>query len=160
MWALSSSFHVGQKLGASSQECAKFPRTLRCNTCHTFFGSEESWKGHSRSQHSVLPGVELAQPSTSGAEQFELEREREKKAVNGHFQSYRLKIVGDQIFDPFEFLVTNEMAIRDFITHRLAEIVTAKVGLCIEVKFTKPLLEESTISFFYSPLESVTICFT
>ena len=52
------------------------------------------------------------------------------------------------------------MAIRGFITNRLAEIVTAQVGLCIEVKFTKPLLEESTIPFFHSPLESVTTCFT
>ena len=158
MWALSGSFHVGQGLVRHLKKVHKFPRTLRCNTCHTFFGSEESWKGHCRSQHSVLPGVELAQSSKSGAEQFELERE--KKAVNGHFQSYRLKIVGDQVFDPVEFLVTNEMAIRDFITHSWAEIVTAMVGLCIEVKFTKLLLKESAISFFHSPLESLTTCFT
>ena len=104
-----------------------------------------------------LGSASSALPGDEGAE-FVIERDR--KAIRGHFQTDRLKIVGDQVFYPFEFLVTNEVTIRNFITNRLTEIFSAKVGLCIEVKFSEPLLDESTLSFFHSPMETVTTCLT
>ena len=151
-------FTLAKNLVRHLKNIHKFSRTLRCNNCQTFFGTEASWKLHSRTEHSVVSEVQRsALPGDEGAE-FVLERDR--KAIRGHFQTYRLKIVGDQVFDPFEYLVTNEVTIRNFITNRLTRIFSAKVGLCIKVKFSKPLLDESTLSFFHSPMETVTTCLT
>ena len=84
-------------------------------------------------------------------------RESQFASTSSHSDS---KTTDGSIFDPFEFLVLQERKITDFITTKLRDLVTAKFGICIEVKFTKPLTDDSTLCFFHSPIESLSTSLT
>ena len=71
-----------------------------------------------------------------------------------------MKLSGDSSFDTFEFLVTKENDIIDFINRKLEDLVLIKFGMCIEVRFVKPLTDDSTVCFFHSPMESLTTVLT
>ena len=136
----------------------KLARYVRCNSCQTFFGHEQALRKHCADEHSVVDSVIRTDPfNFSQDDRFVLERER--KSVREHFQSFRLKINDSSIFDPFEFLVLQEQKITDFITTKFHDLVTAKFGI-IEMKFTKPLTDDSTLCFFHSPMESLSTSLT
>ena len=98
---------------------------------------------HCADEHSVAgSGIRTDPSNFSQDDSFVLERER--KSVLEHLQSFRRKINDGSIFDPFEFLVLQEQ----------------KIGICIEVKFTKPLTDDNTLCFFHSPIESLSTSLT
>ena len=155
----SNTFTLAKNLVRHLKNVHKFARSVRCNSCQMFFGLEQALRKHCADEHSVVGSVIRTDPSIfSQEDRFVLERER--KSVREHFQSFRLKINDGSIFDPFEFLVLQERKITDFITTKLHDLVTAKFGICIEVKFTKPLTDDSTLCFFHSPMESLSTSLT
>ena len=155
----SNTFTLAKNLVRHLKNVHKFARSVRCNSCQTFSGHEQALRKHCADEHSVVGSVIRTDPSNfSQEDRFILERER--KSVREHFQSFRLKINDGSIFDPFEFLVLQERKITDFITTKLHDLVTAKFGICIEVKFTKPLTDDSTLCFFHSPMESLSTSLT
>ena len=155
----SNTFTLAKNLVRHLKNVHKSARSVRCNSCQTFFGHAQALRKHCADEHSVMGSVIRTDPSNfSQEDRFNLERER--KSVREHFQSFRLKITDCSIFDPFEFLVLQERKITDFITTKLRDSVTAKFGICIEVKFTKPLTDDSTLCFFHSPMESLSTSLT
>ena len=74
-------FTLAKNLVRHLKNIHKFSRTLRCNTCQTFFGTEASWKLHSRTEHSGVSEVQRsALPGDEGAD-FVLERQKGNKGT-------------------------------------------------------------------------------
>ena len=147
-------FTLAKNLVRHLKKVHKFDRSVRC-TCQTCFGQQEAWQKHCTEEQSLTAPCVRTNPARF-CQNYNFLLERERKAIREHFQSFRLKLSGDSSFDPFEFLVTKENDIIDFINRKLEDLVLIKFGMCIEVRFVKPLTDDSTVCFFHSPMEILT----
>ena len=122
------------------------PSAHRCFFCSTYFAHEKSLHFHERKDHGLNEIKHQKKRIFSSAPV-----EFTTKAINDRFKVHRLKIMRtDLCIDPFNYLISNQQNIMDFVNEKLSQSSNLKVGVSIAVKLVKPLTNDDVTAFFNS----------
>jgi len=151
------SFHCGE-CGAQFTKSKNLVRHLRsqhqsanphrCFFCPQFFAMENSLNDHEQKDHGLnvenVPRKRIANPASIEATTV---------AINNRFKTHCLKLPKDELsIDPFNYLVSQQTNIMDFIDAELQKVPNMKVGISISVDLVKPLNNDKITAFFNSCL--------
>ena len=150
-----ASFHCGE-CGAQFSKSENLVRHLRsqhqsanphrCYFCPQFFAMENSLNDHEQKDLGLnvenVPWKRVANPASIEATTV---------AIKNGFTTHCSKLPKDELsIDPFNYLVSQQPNIMDFIDAELQKVPNVKVGISISVDVVKPLNNDKITAFFNS----------
>ena len=118
----------------------------RCFHCPKYFAFASSLEIHERTDH----GMEEV-PTVRNYSSNPVPVEFTATAISSRFQTHRLKLErGNDSLDPFNYLISQQPRIMDFIDDELRAVRNMKIGMSIAVKLVKPLTNDDVTAFFNS----------
>ena len=147
-------FTTSRSLVRHLKSIHRHARYMKCSSCPTFFGGQETLNQHWADNHGVNgPSINTERVQKMG----NMSLLSTKQSVRGFFQTFRFTLGNEQVVDPFEYFVANERGIVNFVNKQL-DSRTMKFSVCVRVDFSKPISLDKTTSYFNSVTETVSRC--